>query len=160
MLRISTRTHGIIDLLFASAFIASPFILKVIEDNNKVSGGRKAKKRKKKNIVIDNIALEEILLPAIGAGILAQGIVSNHELGVSKIINMKLHIVMDIARGSFLIAAPMLLNLDKKLRIPMAVMGALEIGHAIMTEHETSYEELEAILDDPDEFIEEISHIL
>jgi hypothetical protein len=159
MLRIPTRTHGIIDLLFASAFIASPFILKAIEDNNGRGRGR-TKKRKKRKPVIGNLALEEVLLPAIGAGILAQGIVSNHELGVSKIINMRLHLAMDIVRGSFLIAAPRLLKLDEKLILPMAIAGALEIGHAIMTEHETSFVELEAALEDPDVFIEEISHIL
>ncbi|MGZ5243547.1 MAG: hypothetical protein ACXWEY_06920 [Bacteroidia bacterium] len=154
MIRIPTRTHSIMDLLFSASLLAAPFILHALSDDN---GRGRSKKRRKKN---NKNGIEDILLPAMGAGVLAQGLVSNHELGAVKVLSMTTHLTMDIGRGAFMIAAPWLLNLDERLKTPMVALGVAEIVLALLTEPESTYEELESVLNDPDAFIEEISHVL
>lgn len=155
MISIPTRTHAIIDIFLSAALLSAPFILNAIGD---VDDNRKRNSRRRKREEDDTI--EDILLPAMAAGVLAQGLVTNHELGAVRVLNMTTHLTMDLGRGAFMVAAPWLINLDERLKIPMMVMGVAEIAVALLTDPETSYDKLEQVLDDPDAFIEEISHVL
>ncbi len=159
MIRISTRTHAIMDLALGAAFIAAPFILDALGNNS--NKGRKGKSNGRKNSNNNNgSGIEKTLLPSMGVGILAQGIMTNHELGAVKALSMTQHLTMDIGLGAFMVAAPWLMDMEDELCVPLMVAGASQIALALLTETEPGYQQIDGILDDPETFVEEISHIL
>jgi hypothetical protein len=115
MIRIPTRTHGIIDYIAGSAMIAAPFLMK---DGQSLEEG------------VESInGVEGTVLAAVGAATLAQNLISDHELGAMKVLNMPAHLLVDVATGVLLAASPWLLNMNPKARLPIAALG---LGIAVM----------------------------
>lgn len=146
-MRVSTRAHGIMDLLYGASFLAAPFILKALSsDNDSSRRGRRGGRGHNSNRSSDNNGngsnLENILLPSIGAGILAQGMLTDFELGAVKAMSMPAHLTTDLGMGAAMIAAPYVLNLDRRLRVPMTMLGAAQIGLALMTKTRPAYDNL------------------
>jgi hypothetical protein len=121
MKAISTRAHGIIDLAYSAAFLAAPVLMKTAID------GRKLRR----------IRSEQIVLPAIGATILAEGLMTKHELGAIKALPMPAHLALDLGLSAFIAASPWLFNMDKVMRIPMIAAGVAGAALAVLTEKES-----------------------
>lgn len=158
-MRISTRAHGIMDLVYGASFLAAPFILKALSNGNKSAqanhNGRDDSGRHDGNH--NGSTMENVLLPAIGAGILAQGMLTDFELGAVKAMSMPAHLTTDLGMGAAMIAAPYVLNLDRRLRIPMTVLGAAQIGLALITKTRPSYGNL---ADEIDTYADEIAEAI
>lgn len=150
-MRVSTRAHGIMDLLYGASFLAAPFILKALSNDRNSSHSSQDGSNAGGKI---GSTLENILLPVIGAGILTQGMLTDFELGAVKAMSMSAHLTTDLGVGAAMIAAPYVLNLDKRLRVPMTVLGAAQIGLALMTRIRPGYDKL---ADEIDSFADEIA---
>lgn len=61
-----------------------------------------------------------------------------YELGFTRIIPMKTHLVVDFLSGAFLIASPWLLNFSHYAFLPHVILGAAEVGVALVTQVQTS----------------------
>jgi hypothetical protein len=142
-MRVSTKTHAVVDAIYSAAFIAAPFILNALDKNNG-NGRRNGNGRN----------LEKTVLPAIGAGILAQGLMTDNELGVVKAMPMKTHLKTDLALSALIMASPWLFNFRKETRLPMVALGAASLGLALLTRREPPYE-----MDDMGEIEEEFVFI-
>jgi hypothetical protein len=66
---------------------------------------------------------EGTVLGAMGATILAQSLMTDYELGAMKVIDMKAHLMADVAGGILLAATPWLFNMSPRARVPFAVLG-------------------------------------
>jgi hypothetical protein len=118
---ISSKTHGIIDLVVGAAFIAAPFILNALDD--------RAGSRQRSNA-------SKALLPSLGAGILAETMMTRYEFGAVKALPMRSHLRLDYGLAAFMMAAPWLLNMDNRVKIPLTIVGAASLGIALFTEQE------------------------
>jgi hypothetical protein len=125
------------DLIYSGALMAAPLVLKAMT-NGPVKGQGIANK----------------LLPTIGAGILTQGLMSNHEVGAVKALDMKTHMKMDLGISALMMAAPYVMNLDKRIKYPMIALGVIGLGLALMTKTKPSYEQ--APTEKPDNFLEHV----
>jgi hypothetical protein len=135
------------DLVYSATFLAAPILLKALAGPDRRTTRKKPGRQ-----------LENTLLPSLGAGILAQGLLSDHEVGAVKALNMPAHLTMDLGLGAFMIAAPWLLNLDPRLRVPMVALGVAGIGLALMTDTKPSYRKPAYTTEDPHNFLETITH--
>jgi hypothetical protein len=115
MLRIPTKTHGIIDYVTGAAMLAAPFIMNG-ENNDTMT--------EMSEMVEENSGISEAtVLAAMGGAILTQNLMTDHEVGAVKFMDMKAHLLVDIAAGVMLAASPWLLNLNPKSRLPFAALG-------------------------------------
>ncbi|WP_247232970.1 hypothetical protein [Telluribacter sp. SYSU D00476] len=137
MIRIPTRAHGIMDMVYSAALMAAPVVLKAVTDGRLKNQGTANK-----------------LLPTIGAGILAQGLMTNHETGAVKAIDMKTHMAMDLGVSALMMAVPYIAKLDNRIKYPMIALGVIGIGLALMTKTKPSYEQ--APTEEPDTFLEHV----
>ncbi|RYD83000.1 MAG: hypothetical protein EOP53_02090 [Sphingobacteriales bacterium] len=161
MIRVPTRTHGIMDLVYSATFFAAPFILKSLGNNNGGNCRSRKNSNSRKSSNGQSKSTQNTLLPAIGATILAQGLMTNHELGAVKALPMKAHLTADLGLGAFMIAAPFVFNMDERLKIPMVALGAAGIGLALMTQTEPGYEQFEGAFEQEHEsFVEEIAEMV
>lgn len=153
MMSVSTKTHGIMDLVYAATFLAAPFILQAATRNGSNGRGGRGRKKGRSN------GVENILLPSIGAGILAEGVMTDHELGAVKALSMPAHLKMDLGISAFIMAAPWIFKMRKETRIPMVALGAVGLGLALMTERQPKYNLEDPIDEELDILIEEVTII-
>lgn len=153
MIRISTRTHGIMDLVYSATFLAAPFILKALDGK---ASGKPARGRGRKRSTSQDTGVEKALLPAVGGTILAQGLTTDHEIGLVKAIPMQTHLLMDLGLSAFMMAAPWMLKMDKRVQIPMVVLGAGALALTLLTQTQPGYKLKNEIEDVVDNFVEEI----
>jgi hypothetical protein len=121
-MEISEKTHGVIDLIYSAAFLAAPFIL------NAATNNRNGKERSGK-----------ALLPVLGAGILAQTLLTKYPFGVVKALPMRDHVKLDYGLGALMMAAPWILNMDNRVKIPLTLLGAASLGIALLTHENDHY---------------------
>lgn len=114
---IPTRTHGIFDYVLGLVLIIAPWILDFAD------GGA-----------------EQWVPIIIGAIIIVQSLMTDYELGVVKVLPMSTHLTMDIAAGVVLAVSPWVFGFADDIWWPHLVLGLLEIGAALMTQTQPSYE--------------------
>ncbi len=105
---ISTRTHGIIDLIFSGTLFALTFILKW-------------------NARARNIALGG------AAATLGNTLMTNFEFGAVKVLPMKAHLSIDAGEASVLLSAPKIISDDKWAARLLMMMGAMETTVGALT---------------------------
>ena len=107
---LDTKTHGYIDYFMSIFLILVPFIFHFEKEG-----------------------IESIVFYALGAGAFVYSILTNYELGLIKIIPMKMHLFLDVLSGIFLAASSWLLNFSDKVYLPHLIFGVIEIGAGLMT---------------------------
>lgn len=105
---ISTRTHGIIDLVFSGTLFALPLIFK---------WNPRARK----------------LATSGAAATLGNTLMTNFEFGVLKALPMKAHLSIDAGEASVLLSAPKIISDDKWAARILMIMGAMETTVGALT---------------------------
>jgi hypothetical protein len=111
---IDTKTHGYLDYSMGIFLIVAPFVLN-----------------------LDKEGMESTVFYALGALALVYSVLTKYELGLIKIIPMKIHLLLDVLSGIFLAASPWLLGFSDKVYLPHLILGIIEIGAGLMTNSES-----------------------
>ena len=113
---IPTKTHGYLDYIMAVVLIAAPWILGF------------------------NRGGAETWVPVIlGAGVIVYSLLTDYEVGASRQISMRTHLLLDLAGGIFLAVSPWLFNFDEHVYLPHLILGIAEIGASLFTKEQPSY---------------------
>ncbi|CAH0126785.1 MULTISPECIES: SPW repeat protein [unclassified Pedobacter] len=104
MKKISRKTHGIIDYLWAAIMISAPFFL---------------------GFTTITPAAACFFIAALSVFLLS--LFTNYELGVWKRLPMAFHLDMDIVLGFILVISPWLFGFYNQIFLPHIVMGAFSI---------------------------------
>jgi hypothetical protein len=108
---LSTKAHGILDYLMGALMVASPRIFHL---------GRSG---------------AETWLPILlGAGMILYSLFTKYEFGVSRSINMKSHLKLDIISGLFLAISPWLFDFNDFAYRPHLLLGLALVVVALVTE--------------------------
>lgn len=108
---IPTRVHGVLDYLVGAFLIASPWILGFAR------GGA------------------ETWVPVVlGIGAIVYSLMTNYELGVSKMLSMRTHLNLDLLSGAFLAISPWLFGFNEYVYMPHLILGIMEMGVALLTD--------------------------
>jgi hypothetical protein len=110
---ISTRAHGILDIAFGMTAMAAPWFLGF------------ADQRRARNIVV-----------AVEATTIVYGLLSDHELALSRKLPMPLHLKLDVAAGALMASSPWLLGFAQRVWLPHVAIGLGAIGAGLLTETE------------------------
>jgi hypothetical protein len=114
---IPTKIHGILDYLVGALLIASPWLFDFAD------GGAK-----------------QWIPVVLGAGAILYSLMTNYELGASKMISMPTHLMLDLVSGIFLAASPWLFGFADEVYMPHLIMGLFEIGASLMTKREPGFD--------------------
>jgi hypothetical protein len=107
---IPTRIHGVADYLTGLLLIAAPFLFRFA----------------------DGSAAQWVPM-IVGASILIMSLITDYELSLTRLIPMPVHLAIDGAGGLLLLASPWLFGFADRVLWPHVIIGALEIGAALMT---------------------------
>ncbi len=111
---ISTRVHGILDYLTAATLPALPRML----------GWSKGVNR---------------LLSGAAFGTLLYSILTRYELGLFKLLPMRIHLMLDAMSGILLCASPLFFpDEEREVRASLVGLGLFEIAAALLTEREST----------------------
>ena len=83
----------------------------------------------------------------LGCGLIIYSLLTNYELGVVRVIPMRLHLMLDAAGGAVLIVAALVSGAAAGIWVPLVILGLIEIGSSLMTRTVTS--DGEALSDEP-----------
>jgi len=108
---ISTKTHGVLDYLVGIFLIVSPWIFG-----------------------LNPTDAEGIIFIVLGIMAVVYSIFTNYELGLIRIIPVKIHLMLDVLSGIVLAASPWLFEFSDKVYIPHVVLGLFEIAAGLMTQ--------------------------
>lgn len=75
----------------------------------------------------------------LGVGTIIYSLITDYELGLLKILSMKVHLGIDLMAGILLIAAPWLFGFVDQVIWPFVILGILEVGASLMTERKPAY---------------------
>lgn len=114
---ISTKAHGYIDYIMGILLLVSPSLF---------------------NLDMENI--QSIILYVAGATIIFYSLLTSYEVGIIKIIPMKVHLILDILSGLMLAASPWIFGFSEIVYAPYLVLGLLEICAALMTSSKPTIE--------------------
>jgi len=107
---ISTKTHGILDYLTGVILIAAPWVLGFAQQG------------------------AETWVPVVlGAGAILYSLMTNYELGMTKLISMRTHLGLDLMSGMFLALSPWIFGFDELVYLPHLILGIAEVGASLMT---------------------------
>ena len=114
---ISTKTHGYLDYMMGILLIILPFLL----------GFPKG--------------VATIFPIVLGAGTILYSLLTDYELGMATLIDMRTHLGMDMIAGLVLATAPWIFNFADEVLWPFVILGVIEMGAAIMTNKTGNKEE-------------------
>lgn len=116
---INTRIHGYLDYMMGLLLIVAPWVFNLPEG-------------------------AATTLPIIlGAGTIVYSLITDYELGLLKVLSMKVHLGIDLAAGILLIAAPWLFGFADEVIWPFVILGLIEVGASLMTEKHASYPQVQ-----------------
>jgi hypothetical protein len=107
---IDTHTHGYLDYITGLFLIASPWLF---------------------DLKLDTV--QSFVFYGAGAAAVIYSLNTNYELGLFKIIPMRIHLLFDIISGIFLAASPWLFHFSDSVYLPHLVLGVIEITVAAVT---------------------------
>lgn len=111
---LSSRTHTIIGIITGLALIAAPWLFGFADE-----GGA------------------AMMVPIyVGLFILLSELTTTSPISLVKLVPMRIHIIMDILTGLFLLASPWLFgfaDLEENAWVPHVVVGVLVAGYALVT---------------------------
>jgi len=112
MRRMSTKNHGVLDLLTAGTLVALPRML---------GWGER----------VTNT------LTGVAVGTLAYSLLTNYEFGLIRILPMRAHLAIDAASGTALCASPLMFpEEERSTHAALVALGLFEIGAGMMTQPE------------------------
>src|SRR3712207_2781360 len=107
---IGTKTHGYLDYIMGALLIAAPWIFDF------AAGGA------------------ETWIPVIlGAGVILYSLMTDYELGASRQISMRTHLMLDLIGGALLAVSPWLFGFADYVWEPHLIFGIAEMGAALFT---------------------------
>ncbi|MGN6421650.1 MAG: SPW repeat domain-containing protein [Pseudobacter sp.] len=107
---ISTKAHGYLDYIVGILLIGAPWILDFAR------GGA------------------ETWVPVIlGTGTILYSLLTDYELGITRVFTMRMHLFLDVVAGLLLAASPWLFGFADYIRLPHLVVGIMEILIALLT---------------------------
>ena len=111
---LSTKTHTIIGLIVGAALIVAPWLFGFADE-----GGA------------------AMMVPIfVGIFILLSELTTTSPLSAVKLVPMRVHIMMDVLTGLFLLASPWLFgfkDLEANAWVPHVVVGVMVVGYALVT---------------------------
>lgn len=114
---IGTKAHGYMDYLVGLLLIAAPWLF------NFDRGGA------------------ETWVPVIlGAGVIVYSLLTDYELGASRTISMRTHLMLDFLGGAFLAVSPWLFGFADYVWQPHLILGIFDMGAAMFTKLHPSNE--------------------
>lgn len=108
---VSTRIHGVLDLVSAGTLLAAPRLFD-----------------------IEDVPRAASVLRMAGGGAAAYSMLTDYEFGLVKLLPTPVHLAMDAASGVFLASSPWLLgfaNNGPRYWLPHALLGAGEVLAAL-----------------------------
>lgn len=116
---IPTRIHGVLDYIIGVALIAAPWLFGFAHEG------------------------AETWIPVVlGAGVILYSLLTNYELGLLKVIPMKVHLGIDVLGGLFLALSPWMFGYASLVWVPHVVVGVIMLGSGLMTEKVSPTERL------------------
>lgn len=110
---INTRTHGYLDYIMGILLIASPWMFDFARNG------------------------AETWVPVIlGVSTILYSLFTNYELGVSRRIPMRTHLMLDTVSGILLAVSPWIFGFADYVWQPHLILGILELGAVLMTKRE------------------------
>jgi hypothetical protein len=110
---ISTKTHGYLDYIMGVLLIAAPWIFDFARNG------------------------AETWVPVIlGISTILYSLLTNYELGLSRMISMRTHLMLDAVSGVLLAVSPWLFGFAEYVWQPHLILGILELGAVLMTKTE------------------------
>ena len=107
---IPTKTHGYLDYIVGLLLIAAPWLFDFYR------GGA------------------ETWVPVIlGVATFIYSLMTDYELGASKMISMRTHLTIDLVSGIFLAASPWIFGFDEYVWAPHLIVGIFEIVASLCT---------------------------
>jgi hypothetical protein len=107
---INTKTHGYMDYIMGVVLIASPWLFGFARNG------------------------AETWVPVIlGIATILYSLFTNYELGASRMISMRTHLVLDTVSGLLLAASPWLFGFADYVWQPHLILGIIELGAVLMT---------------------------
>jgi len=111
---LSTRTHTIIGLIVGAALIVAPWLFGFADE-----GGA------------------AVMIPIfVGVFILLSELTTTSPISAIKLVPMRIHIMMDVLTGLFLLASPWLFgfnDLEANAWVPHVIVGVMIVGYALVT---------------------------
>lgn len=107
---IDTKTHGYMDYIMGIFLIAAPSLF---------------------NLEMNTI--QSYVFYAAGGAVILYSILTNYELGLLRVIPMKIHLILDIVSGLLLAASPWLFQFSDRVYKPHLILGIIEILAAVLT---------------------------
>lgn len=74
----------------------------------------------------------------LGASMIVLALMTDYELGASRKISMRTHLMIDLLSGLLLVASPWIFGFADYVWEPHLILGLLEIGAALMTKQAPS----------------------
>lgn len=115
---INTRVHGMMDYLMGILLIISPWLFGFAH------GGP-----------------AQWVPIILGLGALVYSMITDYEMGLLKILSMKVHLGIDLIAGLFLATSPWIFGFSQEVYLPHLILGILEIGASLMTQKHPVYPE-------------------
>ena len=109
---ISTRNHGYLDYMLGALLISIPLILKFPDG-----------------------AVTYVFI-ILGACTILLSLMTVYELGIAKVISMKIHLKIDMLAGVLLATSPWLFGFAEEVKWPFVILGIAQVGAAIFTSKE------------------------
>ncbi|THU32981.1 hypothetical protein FAM09_26415 [Niastella caeni] len=110
---ISTRVHGYLDYIMGVLLIAAPWIFDFARNG------------------------AETWVPVIlGISTILYSLLTDYELGVTRMISMRTHLMLDLVSGLLLAVSPWLFGFAEYIWQPHLILGLLEVGAVLMTRRE------------------------
>jgi hypothetical protein len=107
---IETKTHGYLDYIMGVLLIAAPWIFGFARDG------------------------AETWVPVVlGAAVILYSLLTDYELGMTNVISMRTHLMLDLMGGAILAASPWIFGFADYIWAPHLILGILEMGASLMT---------------------------
>ena len=110
----STKLHGFLDYLVGVLLMVSPWMFGFAD------GGA-----------------AQWVPVLLGAALIVYSLMTDYELGLVKVIPMKVHLGIDVASGVVLVLSPFIFGFAAAVFLPHLIFGLIEIGAGLTTRTET-----------------------
>lgn len=112
---ISTRIHGFMDYAMGALLIILPYIADFPQ------------------------GVATTIPVVLGAGTIAYSLVTNYELGLTPILSMSAHLILDFIAGALLALSPWFFGFSDEIYLPFVVLGGVEILASLFTTRRREY---------------------
>ena len=107
---ISRKTHSVLDYLMGVLLLSGPYLFG-----------------------FDGSSIESTVLFISGGAVIFYSLLTNYELGLIKVLPMKVHLTLDILSGLFLAASAWVFEFSRQTFLPHLTLGLIEIITAVLT---------------------------